>query len=147
MWKKRILAEKENRKIVKIFFFFGNGHNCPKIAKKVEKSIFGPILLDLQPFFGQILRWPKSLILTYFVDCLIVGHLGRGRLGQQISENFENSQKSIKPSVITQVIEFGPIQTPFVGFRLTEIRVFVTAQKPKKRLFPKNLQIRTPPLP
>jgi hypothetical protein len=60
--KKTNFGCKEKSKNRENFISFGNGHNYPKVTKKVEKSIFGLILLDLHPFFGQILRWPKSLI-------------------------------------------------------------------------------------
>ena len=60
--KKTYMGWKKNSKNRQKFFFLRNGQNYLKVTKKAQKSKFGSILLDLQPFFRQILRCPKSRI-------------------------------------------------------------------------------------
>ena len=71
-------------------FFFRNGHNLLKVSKKAQKSIFGPILLDLQSFFDQILRWPKSPIFDYVSG---LSHFGRFGGGQNRGQSHQKSKK------------------------------------------------------
>ena len=82
-WKKK---SKNRGKI----FFFRNGHNLVKVSKKAQKSIFGPILLDLQSFFDQILRWPKSPIFDYVSG---LSHFGRFGGGQNRGQSHQKSKK------------------------------------------------------
>ena len=60
------------------------------MTKKCEKSKFGPILVDLEPFFSQILRWPKSPVFDYVYG---LSHFGRFGRGQNWGQSPQKSKK------------------------------------------------------